>query len=206
MSGGRAGERAHCRQATKLLRPWACTKARASGQERKRRDGLTSVCAPLWARVSRRVRVRAAAMPLHGTQHGMTRDTAGHALREETGWGGLAQGRREMSAPLVPPLVGSWATNRPPAGLGARSVTVVNGCSLPSGAVYEVAYSSCAPLLSVRRSMVTLLPRSCGAHLARYTTSGLAGSAMTSRPSHSTALPLMTVEASMPVGLAVHGA
>src|SRR5919202_6064622 len=69
---------------------------------------------------------------------GGARRAAGPSGLKRTGW--RAQGRREMSAPLVPPLVGSWATNSPPAGLGARSVTEVNGCSLPSGAVYEVAY------------------------------------------------------------------
>jgi hypothetical protein len=36
MSAGRAGEAAHRRQATTLLRPRACTKARASEQDRKR--------------------------------------------------------------------------------------------------------------------------------------------------------------------------
>src|SRR4051794_7920696 len=47
----------------------------------------------------------------------------------------VGQAILESREPLVPPLVGSWLTNSPPAGLSARSVTVVQGCGLPSGAV-----------------------------------------------------------------------
>src|SRR5919202_3253797 len=119
MSGGRAGERAHCRQAAKLLRLWACTKARASGHDRKRPDGLTAVSAPLWARASRRVRVRAAAMPpMVLSPKGMTRSIADHAVREDrSGWAGLREAGDERA---VGAAVGRVMRHEQPAGRVGR--------------------------------------------------------------------------------------